>query len=168
MRPPPVEEDRYTALPPPVSGYNTFSPAAATLQIPAPTRTRSRRSNGLNRQPSAASIWSTSTGQTQTTDYNSSLASFNPSTGTVARRASLSSLSSFQSGRVSNFRRKLSMGTIRSHARKRSWELLEEEEEVKTRKAEALIRARMRRMDSRESGVSNGQTLVGEETGKGY
>lgn len=60
------------------------------------------------------------------------------------------------------------MGTIRSHARKRSWELLEEEEEVKTRKAEALIRARMRRMDSRESGLSNGQTLVGEEVGKGY
>jgi len=168
----------------PESRFSSFS----TLQVPTPAVHAGRKlsiPSRLNRQASRAStmasVWSNSTGHSNLKqqhdeegehDYESSLADFG--TPSVKRSNSLSSLSSFQSGRVSNFRRKLSLATTittlpRSKSKRRSWEILEEEEEAKNRKAELLIRARMRRTISKESTSTNAKTLVGESVGiKGY
>lgn len=159
------------------SRFSSFS----TVQLPTPSRRRSstlrppsRINRKLSRASTLASVWSNSTGRSAQDDIQSSIAEFTPSTGSVQRRDSLSSLSSFQSGRVSIFRRKLSLATtVSSSARKlkthrNSWDDLEEEEEQKRRKAEMLIRARMRRTTSKESTSTNAKTLVGEEAVKGY
>ena len=174
-----------------IQPYSPVIVAQATVQrapSPAVSKAPSRRLPGsalrrqISRQSTTSSVWSSESGETQRVSVagrsirtgRSSLTGAAPTS--IGRRESISasSISSYQSGRVSLFRRRLSLATtttkrhsVRSKlssgppsaaasiTRKRaSWELLEETEEIEQRKAAALLRARMRRNRSSSSAES--------------